>query len=254
MKILSATTLALSLTVLTAHSTGCLADASEDDGELSVGIIGYSEPSIYTGGERSDNLLPYLAWESGNWFFRDYTLGSYLAGGDSWYLSAALGYDVFGDVNRGDSPQLKDMKELDPVYSAGVSAGLFGSLGYLSLSYWQDISDNHRGGATVLSYSLPVEAHRWTIEPHLSVTYAGSQAARYYLGVEADEARAGRPEYRPDQAYHYRAGINISRLFGRSHRVLFDLSHRRFSDEIEDSPIVDRNTTWAVSAGYVYEF
>lgn len=242
------------MTFLATFSLGSFAGSSTSNETLSIGAIVYSEPSVYTGGKRNEDLLPYVEWESENWFFRNYSLGSYLATGDDWYLTAGIGYDAFGDYQRGDSSKLKDMKKLDPVYSAAVSAGVYGSFGHLDLSYLQDISDNHGGGVAVLRYSLPFEAQNWTIEPHISMTYAGPQAARYYLGVEAADAKAGRPEYRPDRALRYRSGINISRLFGGSHRVLFDLSHNRYSGEVKDSPIVDRDSTWGLSAGYVYEF
>jgi len=244
----------LTTAILAAHSPWCWGQASDNDSELAIGLIAYAEPSIYQGGSHNEGLLTYVEWEWQNWFFRDYSLGSYLAGGDNWYLSAAISFDAFGDVKRGGSGVLEDMKKLDDIYTAEVSTGWFGSLGYLALSYWQDISDNHGGGAAVVSYGYPLELWKWRIDPHVSLTYAGSQVARYYVGVDADEAKAGRPEYRPGRSFQYQAGVSLSRFFGESNQVLIGLNHRRLSSAVYKSPIVDRRHTWSVSAGYVYVF
>ncbi|WKD29960.1 MipA/OmpV family protein [Halomonas sp. KG2] len=244
----------LATAILATYSPWSFSQEQESADTFAIGLIAYTEPSLYVGGKDNADLLPYIEWESDNWFFRDYSLGSYLAGGDNWALSAAISYDAFGDVERGNSPELKDMKKLDDIYTAAVSVDWFGSLGYLTLGYRQDISGNHNGGSAVIGYGYPLEFQQWRIEPHVSLTYAGSQVARYYVGVDADDVKVGRPAYRPEGAYQYQAGISLSRSFGESHRLLIDFSQRRFSDEVHDSPIVDNDHLWSISAGYLYAF
>jgi len=240
--------------ILVTYSSCSLGQSSENDYELAIGLVAYTEPSIYAGGGDNEGLLTYVEWEWQNWFFRDYSLGSYLAGGENWYLSAAISFDAFGDVDRGGSPELKDMKELGDIYTAGLGVGWLGSVGYLELNYRQDISDNHKGGSAVLRYGYPLNVRQWSVDPQISLTCVSSQVARYYVGVKATEAKAGRPAYRPGRACQYQAGVHLSRLYGNAHRVVLGVAHRGFSSDIDDSPIVDRNPVWSVSAGYLYEF
>lgn len=244
----------LAMTILATYSPWSFSQDQENADTFSIGLIAYTEPSLYVGGKGNAGLLPYIEWESDNWFFRDYSLGSYLAGGDNWALSAAISYDAFGDVERGNSRELKDMKKLDDIYTAVVSVDWFGSLGYLTLGYRQDITGNHNGGSAVIGYGYPLEFQRWRIEPYVSLTYAGSQVTRYYVGVGADDAKVGRPAYRPGGAFQYQTGVSLSRLFGESHQLLVNVSHRGFSNEVHDSPIIDKDHLWSISAGYLYAF
>lgn len=252
MKALSALIIATSL--ITTHATLAWGQSPDDDHHLTLGVFAFTEPSIYVGGKDTTSVIPYFDWEWHNWFFRDFSFGTYLAATDNWYLSSAIALDAFGDVSRGDSKSLKDMEKLKDIYTFVVSTGLYGELGELSLSYSQDVSGNHNGGYAQLNYQYTYRLRKWSINPHVSLTYANAPTIRYFMGVDADEVNASRPLYQPNGAYTYETGVAISRLFGRSHRFLVNLNHRYYSNEVHNSPIINREHIWSVGAGYLYEF
>ncbi|OOF22609.1 hypothetical protein BZJ19_14345 [Salinivibrio proteolyticus] len=241
----------LTLVPLAGHAQ---TDSMSADNYLTVGLVGYTEPSIYLGGENDQDieLVVEAQWEG--IFYRNDTLGVYLAESDSWYVSAGVGDDVFGDHARGDSKTLKDMKSLDKVYTANLTTGWITSVGYFELGYHHDISDNHNSGAVVGRYGAPMEQGPWVLDPQVSLTCVGRAVSRYYVGVSAQDAKAGRPTYQPDQTCMLQSDLNLYYRFGRAHHLLLGVSYRHYGDEVSDSPIVDRDDLWSFNTGYLYTF
>lgn len=233
-----------------------VAETPKDDKDysLAIGVTAFQQDSIYMGGDSNDSMAVMVEWEWENWFISDFSAGSYLAATDNWYLAAAIDYDVFGDVERGGSDQLADMRKLENAYTLSLKTGYESEWGQLELSFNQDISNTHNGNKVEASYSLPFVINKWQLRPSFSIEYVGSSVVDYWVGVSKEEVKEGRAEYSPDSGLKYTASFTLSRVFMHKHLIIFDITHKEFSEEITDSPIIDNDSVSSVSAGYLYVF
>ena len=119
---------------------------------IAAGAEVTSEQSVYVQGGAVVTVLPglYALW--GRFYVRGPALGVYLLGGGDWTVSTGIFLDL-EDTDRGDSPQLADMTELEN-----------GLLGEFVASYdtgWGRAGLQGRGRHQRPARRLPCEAGLW---------------------------------------------------------------------------------------------
>ena len=240
-------------------STGVFADDwddNDDDGPgflLAAGAGVWVEQSPYVGGDRRVEVLPLLFVQMGRFYLRGPTLGVYLYGGDALSVSAGVSLD-FADTRRGDSPQLADMAELDDVLLGEIEVSYEADWGELDLELAADISGTHDGYVAGLSYGYPLQIGRWEIEPEAGVEWRSAKVNRHYYGVGAAEVLPSRPLYEPDAGVVYELGVTLTYPFAERHALSLVAGAERFSSEVSDSPIVERDSVASVGVSYLFRF
>lgn len=224
------------------------------DHSLAMGVAAFQQDAMYVDGSTNQNSTVMVEWEWENWFISNFSVGSYLAASDNWYLAAAIEADSFLDVDRGESRQLADMRKLDNAYTLSLIMGYEGKAGSLRFSLNHDISNTHDGNKVSARYSYPFEINDWVLEPSLSIEYVSSAVVDYWVGVSKKEAKVGRAEYGPGSGLQYSMGLSLSRNFMHKHLIFLDVTHKEFSKQVTDSPIIDNDKALFMSAGYLYVF
>jgi outer membrane protein len=227
---------------------------SDKDYSLAIGVAAFQQDAMYSGGSANQNSALMVEWEWNNWFISNFSVGSYLAASDNWYLAAAVEGDSFLDVDRGDSKLLADMQELDNAYMFSLITGYEGELGSFRFSLNQDISNTHDGKKVKARYSHPFLISGWSLEPSLSIEYVSSSVVDYWVGVSTKEARVGREQYKPGSSFHYSMGLSLSRIFMHKHLIFLDVTQQAFSKQVADSPVINNDKAVFLSAGYLYVF
>ena len=233
--------------------------AGEGDGDdrsrlqLAVGAKVTSEQSVYVQGDDFVTFLPgaYGLW--GRFYVRGPALGVYLLGGGDWTVSTGVSLEL-GDTDRGDSPQLADMAELDNVLLGEFRVSYDAGWGELLSRVAADISGRHDGFLAGVSYGIPFAVGGWQVEPRVGIEWHGAKVNRYYYGVSAADALPDRPAYRPDAGMSYEFGVSATYTFAQRHTLQLAASMESFDDEVTDSPIVDRSSRRSLGAGYIYSF
>jgi outer membrane protein len=173
---------------------------------------------------------------------------------DKWdNVSVALRGDyALGDGYRNDdAPILNGMKNRDGTFWYGPALAWKSAFGTLSADY---LLGGNRGEQARIDFSKPFDFGHFTVEPYAGVKWLSSDYVNYYYGVQASEARAGRPEYTGRAAYDTSVGTRFNYNFTRRQKVVLDLGVSHFTSGITNSPIVGRSYIPAARLGYIYQF
>jgi len=163
--------------------------------------------------------------------------------------SAGTGYET------GDSPVFAGMAERDASLDLGVSADYKLAGGVLNATLLHDISGAHEGLTADLSYGYDVALGggiSW--QPRVGLTYASEDYSSYYFGVRSNEATATRVAYKADASVMPYAGYRLNVPFADSWSFVHEAAYAPLSDEIKNSPLVDKRDTWVASFGIGYSF
>lgn len=219
----------------------------------SLGVAVISSPKPYVDADDDVLVVPALSITAGRFSFRGigaaWTLGEW---GD--LKAEALVRARLSGFDADDSPFLEGME--DRRMSADVGLELiwererFG----LRLTPTVDVLGRSDGAEVALEAFAPFQFGPVRVEPRVGVVWASADLADYYYGVRSEEARPGRPEYRPGSTLNSTAGVFVfSPIRGR---VFFQgfLSFERLGSEIEDSPIVSDATALTAFGAVSYQF
>ena len=234
--------------------------AGEGDGDtgrpgfqVAAGAEVTSERSEYVGGGDVVTFLPGVYGLWGRFYVRGPALGAYLLGGGDWTVSTGIALELV-DADRGGSPQLADMDELDHVVLGELVATYQSGWGELGLRVAADVSGRHDGYLAGLSWGYPLELGAWTVEPGAGIEWRSAEVNRYFYGVGAADVLPARPRYRPDASVSHEIGVAATYSFAEHHSLQLTAGVELFDSEVSDSPIVARNHRRSVGVGYLFRF
>ncbi|MEB4592505.1 MipA/OmpV family protein [Candidatus Thiothrix sp. Deng01] len=160
------------------------------------------------------------------------------------------------DYKRGDSPQLRDMHDLDRAINLRLGGAWKLPSGVVNAEVGQDVAA-HKGTQAHLRYTLnsiaPAQGSL-SARPYLEGQWLSSDMTDYYVGVDADEAKAGRPAYQAGDALALKAGVRLEQPLDARWTLVGDVNATGYGSEITDSPIVENSTVWGGQVGLTYKW
>ena len=114
--------------------------------------------------------------------------------------------------------------------------------------------DRVGGGTGKLALRRGWQFGKFSISPSAGLNWLSAELAGHEFGVAADEARAGRPEYRPGDAFNFEAGLAVSAEVVREWRALVSASSEFLAPELRDSPLVDESQVFHFFGVVSYTF
>ena len=238
---------------------GAFADDREGGGDagppvyFAAGAMASTQGSFYRGGDDQVRLLPLVIAQLGPVYLRGPSLGLYVYGRDGLTVGTGISLDL-ADTDRGDSPQLADMAELDRAVLGELKASFDADWGNVSLSFAADISGAHDGWIARLAWHESHPVARFEVKPEVGFEWQDAKVNRYYYGVGAADVTATRPLYRPDAGLGFDLGVTVAYPFAERHTLRLEAAMEFVSDEVSDSPIVARDSVGRISAGYLFRF
>lgn len=216
---------------------------------LGVGVI--SSPEPYVGADDELLVIPVLSVTAGRFSFRGI--------GASWKLGEWGGFEAeallrarFGGYEEDDSPFLDGMEDRRFSADLGVELSWEGDPVGIRLVPAVDVLDRSGGAEIALELFTPIQLGPVRLEPRAGAAWQSSDLVGYYYGVRPDEARPGRPAYRPGSTVNGTAGLFA--FAPLAERVAFQgfLRYEKLGGEIDDSPIVDDDTALTALVGVSY--
>lgn len=196
-------------------------------------IIGYE-------GER-------LSWRGPRLSYRVHTVGS--------VDLRAVAEVRFDGYDHDDTSRLDGMQDRDFSLDAG------GGLSYRFLPRWRlegellrDVLGKHKGQEFRSSLKRSFSHGRWTVTPSVGLKILSNRTADYYYGVRRSEARPGRSAYNVGSALNWEAGIGMNYRSAGHWMVVGNVGVEVLDPDINDSPIVARDTLFSLFLGVVYVF
>ena len=207
--------------------------------------------SPYKSGDTKYTPIPLISFDD-KWVHAfgttiDLKIGSW----DNVSVALRGDYALADGYKNDDAPILNGMQNRDPTFWYGPALAWKSGFGTLSADY---LLGGNRGERAKIDYSKSFDFGKFSLQPYGGVEWLSSDYVNYYYGVQASEARAGRPEYTGSAAYDVSLGTRVNYSITRQQKVVLDLGVKHFTSGIADSPIVGRSYLPAVRLGYIYQF
>jgi outer membrane protein len=125
----------------------------------------------------------------------------------------------------------------------------------VSAEWLADVSGNSKGQRLNLAVEKTWRfGEHVMLTPRLGATWLDKKYVDYYYGVETDEIMLNRPAYAGKSGVNLELGVRGNYIFDAHHSAFLDIGVTSLTEEIKDSPLVDRSTENRLLMGYMYRF
>jgi outer membrane protein len=227
------------------------AEQTEPNVFVGLGVLDISRP--YVGVSDRIYPVPLFGYEGPRLYLRGLSGGYRLIRGEGWSIGPVF-QPRFEGYESGDSSKLKGMRDRDGTLDAGLGFSWHSKWGLISASWLTDVFGKHNGHETELSYTLkfPWNGFEWV--PSVGLRYKSANLTSYYYGVRADEARVGRPAYKPGSAVDPFVRLAVTRRLNEKWSLVGGVQYEWLDSEIHDSPIVEQRYFVLSVLGLMYTF
>ncbi len=194
-------------------------------------------------------------------------LGYQLIVEDNWQLDLIAkaymqGYDSESliEYDAGDDALLSGLREREPTVGIALRYSQYFENSLLTLDLasahtGDDEYSEHVSGLIIDSfYSYLLPYRNWDIYLGGGLTYFSQDIVDYYIGVSSDEANDIRTEYTADDGFRAQLEIYAQHPLSANWSFNAGLTHSIFSNEVKESPLVDRSQVTQVMLGVLYVF
>jgi len=216
---------------------------------IGIGVLYHTSP--YTGDEDDTWAIPIIVGEYKNFFSDGHAFGYTVNKDDEVELSVILQPRFMG-YDDDESTELNGMDDREWSIDGGLKAEWLNEWFELDVTFVTDLSGKHEGQEISAIFSK--EFMDGFITPRAGVKWRSEQLTDYYFGVRPSEVTVNRANYEPDSTVDYIAGIAVAVPLGDDWAIVGDFEFEGLGDEIQDSPIVDRDETFTYVLGAVYRF
>ena len=200
--------------------------------------------------------VPVINYEGDNFWFRGLGGGYYLWNDGTDQLSV-MGYwsPMYFKPGDSDNSQLRRLDKRKSTVMAGVSWMHHTQYGSLRTALSGDILDNSNGMVWDTAWVYRYTNGGLTLTPGIGVEWNSENQNQYYYGVSHHEAaKSGLRSYDPSNSWSPYLELTANYRFAGSWSVYGTARYTRLSDEVTDSPMVDKSWTGLLSTGVTYTF
>ncbi|HMP88579.1 MAG TPA: MipA/OmpV family protein [Kiritimatiellia bacterium] len=219
-----------------------------------LGVMTLLSSNPYRGGDQVVRVLPLITFVGENLYVIGPRAGYNLYKSRFISLNLSAEYKFAGDAFE-DEKFLAGMDKRSDTLMAGVDASFRGFGKWRAdANLLTDVFGRHDGQESTVSVGRNFRGNDWSITPGFGLIWRSSRYNDYYFGVRTREATVERPAYQPGASVEW-----FARLFARYEitadwSVLVTMRFELLSDDIRDSPIVDKKTLTSGFVGLNYAF
>lgn len=225
-------------------------------GTWSIGASALVSPNPYRGYQERVYPVPIINYEGDDFFFRTLSAGYYLWKDPQNQLSLTAYYSPLSFRTRDtDDAQMKRLDARHGTLMAGVLYSHQAQWGTLRTAFAGDTLDNSNGLVGDLAYIYPVKLGAWSLSPAVGVGWNSKKQNQYYYGVSgAESARSGLEQYKPGDSWAPYVELVANYQINKDWNAFFMGRYIQLSDEVKDSPMVDKSYTGLLWTGIRYTF
>ncbi|OIQ49336.1 MltA-interacting protein precursor [Pseudodesulfovibrio hydrargyri] len=248
------------LLLLLASMAFCPALALADDGDkgydLSLGAGVKISTSEYKGEDAKVSPVPLLNYEGEYLFVHGLTAGAFLYKDPTNELSVNVSYlSQSFDASENDDRRMRLLDDRDSTMMVGAAYSLRGDWGQTKLALSADVLDNNNGFVADASYAYPFSLSFLRIKPFAGVEWTSENYNDYYYGVDSGESsKSGMREYSAGSGFSPYVGLGLKCGLTRDIDISLSTRIKKLSEEITDSPMVDKDATYSFAFGLSYSF
>ena len=117
-----------------------------------------------------------------------------------------------------------------------------------------DITGTHEGYEARAQYEVPYMVNRLLIAPAVGVSWLDDALVDYYYGVRVDEATSTRSQYTGGSTANVFVDFTMGYILSDRMELLAGIKYVRLGENIEASPIVDKNYETSAFSAVQYKF
>lgn len=228
-------------------------DNGEASSTFSIGVTPSTTSRPYEGVGDQSAALPYLSARVGNFYIEGLDIGYNLSSKDkfSWGFVAVprfLGYQ------EKYSPRLAGLDDTHYSYHGGLSLNLNSGFGNLNVQALTDLLNESGGTEVIGTLSHSYEVGTVTLTPAVSINWQDSDLIDHYYGVNASQATINRSAFDGDSTLNTAIALTADYDFNHHFRIIGQIRADQYGSEIEDSPLVDSDSTTSTTLGLLYSF
>ncbi|BFM49200.1 MipA/OmpV family protein [Marinomonas sp. THO17] len=243
--------------VATPYAQASFQTTGEAQGWLLGGFINAESIEYRQADDFDLSLQPYIAyeWEHLHLGIDGVFYEFYQAGNLTLTLDASSSSAPY---EAKDSKALTGLKRSSTI-DLGVSANYVLANHLMTQWYWQgeyvrDISGTHHGDSLSTGLGFHKNYARYMIDVSFGISKASSELNQYLYGIETKEVREDRPEYKAKSSFQPYIGIDMHYELSDSSVLVTQLSLEYLSDEVKNSPIVDKSIQTSFLFGWIRFF
>lgn len=200
--------------------------------------------------------VPVINYESDNFWFRGLGGGLYLWNDTNDKLSVTAYWSpMYFKPGDSDSEQMRRLDKRKSTVMAGLAYEHYTQYGFLRTALSGDTLDNSNGIVWDLAWLYRYTNGNLTLTPGIGVEWNSDNQNEYYYGVSKHESnRSGMRSYDPDSSWNPYLELSANYRFLGDWSVYGVARYTRLSDEITDSPMVDKSWSGLISTGITYSF
>lgn len=224
--------------------------------ELSLSVGAFATQSEYKGADTRVLPMPVIQYEGNRFFLKNAEAGVYVWSDERQRLSAGLTLlPLYLRTGKCDNQAMKQLDNRNIIVLGTLGYELETEYGRLRLTASGDVTGTSDGFLASAVYAYPLRRGALTLTPNAGVIFASSDFNDYYYGVShAEAARSGFSHYDPEASFTPFLGVAANYRLS-DHWSLFATWKITFlSDEVKDSPMVDRDTQHIFGGGITYSF
>lgn len=241
------------LAVMTVVSIGTA--QAENKWTLGAGVAVVENP--YKQYDNDIYPVPVINYEGDNFWFRGLGGGYYLWNDESDKLSLTAYYSpLYFKPKSSDNSQLRQLDRRRSTGMAGLSyIHNTAQYGFLWTSLAGDVLDNSNGIVWELAWLYRHTNGALTLTPGIGVEWNSDKQNQYYYGVSGTESRrSGLRSYDSNSGWNPYLELTANYRFLGDWSVYGSARYTHLSDEITDSPMVDKSWSGVISGGVTYSF
>lgn len=151
--------------------------------------------------------------------------------------------------------QLRRLDKRKSTVMAGVSWSHHTLYGFLRTSLAADVLDNSNGVVGDVAWLYRYVNGGFTLMPGIGVAWSSQKQNDYYYGVSRRESvRTGLERYKVDSGWAPYLEVSANYSFASNWGIYGAARYSRLSDEVKNSPMVDKSWDGLFSTGITYRF
>ena len=223
-------------------------------GSAGLGFVTRAGATPYQGGGNRLDVLPLYLYEGERFYLHANRGGVKLLEGDAQRLDVFVEKRLEGFTADRLPAALAGMAARESSFDVGLAWRYRQPWGAVQAEFLHDADRYSKGSEARLVYSYDWRSGPWLLRPSASLALRSARLNNYYYGVQAGEARPGRPAYLPGAGVNSSVGLYGSYDLTQRWRLLAGVSATLLDNKIKDSPIVQKRVLPAAYAGVAYDF
>ena len=231
--------------------------ADKSGGKWSVGLFTAMSESEYVGDDSRVLPIPFITYFSERFYFSGLEAG-YALFGDRELALFAIASGRIDYYQENDSYIFDGMGDRNPSMDMGLKLSYNNDLYSLNCGAKGDVlgvSNGYELFAEVeKKFSKAFGFEKLDVKLSGGLQWRSGQLNDYYYGVESQYAVVGRDQYEAGAGMNYNTGIGFQYQLDENWSIINGYEAKFLSDEIKDSPLVDKDVTLSASIGFLYSF